>query len=83
METKEICTEIDLSKSIGIVETKYFTYEGKIKFESGVEFGPITIAYETYGELNSERNNTIMVFHALSGDAHAAGYYEEDKKPGW
>jgi homoserine O-acetyltransferase/O-succinyltransferase len=40
--------------------------------ESGEKFGPITIAYETYGELNSQKSNAILVVHALSGDAHAA-----------
>ena len=70
--------------SVGIVETKFHKIEEKIKFESGVEFGPITVAYETYGELNEEKDNAILVIHALTGDAHAAGYHSEnDKKPGW
>lgn len=70
--------------SIGIVETKYYTFEDKITLESGVEFSPITIAYETYGKLNSDRDNAILVIHALTGNAHAAGYNNEnDKKPGW
>jgi homoserine O-acetyltransferase len=72
------------AKDIGIVETKYCSFDEKIKFESGVEFGPVTIAYETYGELNDEKNNAILVVHALTGDAHAAGYHAgDDKKPGW
>jgi homoserine O-acetyltransferase len=41
--------------------------------ESGEKLGPITLAYETYGELNSQKSNGILVLHALSGDAHAAG----------
>ena len=41
--------------------------------ESGERLGPITLAYETYGQLDSERSNAILVVHALSGDAHAAG----------
>jgi homoserine O-acetyltransferase len=46
--------------------------------------GPITLAYETYGELNAARSNAILVCHAWSGDAHAAGHYSEgDDKPGW
>jgi homoserine O-acetyltransferase/O-succinyltransferase len=41
--------------------------------ESGEKLGPITLAYETYGELNPQKSNGILVLHALSGDAHAAG----------
>lgn len=75
---------INQENSVGIVETKYFSFDEKIKLENGLDFGPITIAYETYGELNEEKSNAILVLHALSGDAHAAGYNsEEDKKPGW
>jgi homoserine O-acetyltransferase/O-succinyltransferase len=51
--------------------------------ESGGKLGPITLAYETYGQLDSERSNAILVVHALSGDAHAAGFHEGDKNPGW
>ena len=70
--------------SVGIVETKFHTIEHKLKFDSGIEFGPITVAYETYGQLNEDCSNAILVIHALTGDAHAAGYHSEnDKKPGW
>jgi homoserine O-acetyltransferase len=41
--------------------------------ESGEKLGPITLAYETYGELNAEKSNVILVLHAFSGDAHVAG----------
>ncbi|MCX8028030.1 MAG: homoserine O-acetyltransferase [Thermodesulfovibrionales bacterium] len=71
---------------IGIVETKYFTFaegEDKITLSSGEKFGPITVAYETYGELNEDKSNAILILHALSGDAHAAGYHKGSKKPGW
>lgn len=67
-----------------IVQTEFYTIDKKIKFESGVEFGPVTVAYETYGRLNEAKDNAILVVHALTGDAHAAGYHSEnDKKPGW
>lgn len=75
---------INTEKSVGIVETKHFTIQEPIRLESGIDFSPVTVAYETYGELNQEKNNAILVLHALSGDAHAAGYHSpEDKKPGW
>ena len=52
--------------------------------ECGERLGPITLAYETYGTLNAEKNNAVLILHALSGDAHVAGYNStEDKKPGW
>ncbi len=60
------------------VETKFFTFaktpEDAFLLESGETFGPITLAYETYGELSPERDNAILVFHAFSGSQHAAGY---------
>lgn len=51
---------IDLDNNVGIVETKYYTIEEPIKFESGVEFSPITVAYETYGKLNENKDNAIF-----------------------
>jgi len=77
---------IDKDSNVGIVKTNYFKFAeppDEIILSSGEKFGPITIAYETYGKLNEEKNNTILVFHALTGDAHAAGFNSpEDKKPG-
>ncbi len=53
-------------------------------FEIGARLGPIDVAFETYGELNSDGTNCILVCHALTGSAHAAVYNsEEDKIPGW
>ncbi len=73
-----------INQSVGVVETKYFTIEKNITLECGEEFGPITVAYETYGRLNGKKDNAILVLHALTGDAHAAGYHSEtDVKPGW
>jgi len=66
----------------GNVETGYFTFDS-VKLENGGNFGPVTLAYETYGRLNKERSNAVLILHALSGDAHAAGFHKGDKKPGW
>jgi homoserine O-acetyltransferase/O-succinyltransferase len=52
--------------------------------ESGRTLGPVTIAYETYGRLNESKNNAVLVCHAFSGNAHAAGVHRpDDKNPGW
>jgi homoserine O-acetyltransferase len=73
--------------SVGIVETKYFTFAqppNELELECGRKLGPITLAYETYGTLSPARDNAILVLHALSGDAHAAGYHKPgEKNPGW
>lgn len=74
------------SESIGLVETKHITFAkppGELALASGERLGPITVAYETYGKLNAQASNTILVLHALSGDAHAAGFHEGDENPGW
>jgi len=73
-------------KSVGLVKTEYFTFAKpphELKLESGLSLGPITLAFETYGKLNKDKNNAILVLHALSGDAHAAGFHEDEKAPGW
>jgi len=73
--------------SVGIVEKQAFTFAQPpdvLALESGASIGPVTIAYETCGSLNKEKTNVILVVHALSGDAHMAGFHKpEDAKPGW
>jgi len=71
---------------LGIVETKYATFANapdELALESGQKLGPITLAYETYGALNEQKSNAVLIVHALSGDAHAAGFAAGDKDPGW
>lgn len=73
-------------KSVGLVKTEYYTFANLphgMKLESGRILGPVTLAYETYGRINKEKTNVILVCHALSGDAHAAGFHQGDKDPGW
>ena len=70
-------------ESVGIVETKYLNIEEPIELDSGKTLKNVTVAYETYGELNKEKSNAILICHALTGDAHAAGWHEGGKKPGW
>jgi homoserine O-acetyltransferase len=75
--------------SAGTSEKKLFTFAQppeEMTLESGARLGPITIAYETWGELSPARDNAVLVAHAFSGDSHAAGYYQDDPpgaKPGW
>jgi homoserine O-acetyltransferase len=55
-----------------------------MRLECGRSFGPITLAYETYGELSPAKDNAILILHALSGDAHAAGFnHPHERQPGW
>ena len=63
--------------SIGLVDTHTFTFAENEPFqlESGAVLQPVTLVYETYGQLNADRSNAILVLHALSGSAHAAGYH--------
>lgn len=75
-----------MNNNFGIIEPKYFTFAeppDKLFLESGQKCGPITLAYETYGELNSDKSNAVLIVHALSGDAHVAGFHPGDKDPGW
>ncbi|MBU1695213.1 MAG: homoserine O-acetyltransferase [Verrucomicrobia bacterium] len=68
-----------------IVKTQHAKFDRALKLQSGAVLEPpITLAYETYGTLNADRSNAILILHALSGDAHVAGRHgPDDKKPGW
>ena len=59
--------------SVGSVETHYLDLPQPVPLDCGRELHPVRVAYETYGTLSSDRDNVILVCHALSGDAHAAG----------
>ena len=72
--------------AIGVVQPEYFTFaeDEPFQLESGARLGPVTLAYETYGQRNADRSNAILIAHALSGSGHAAGYQSEnDPAPGW
>lgn len=60
--------------SVGTVETQYLDLPKPVRLDCGQELYPVRVAYETYGTLSPQRDNVILVCHALSGDAHAAGF---------
>src|SRR5277367_2468323 len=60
--------------SAGTVETQYLDLPEPVRLDCGRELHPVRVAYETYGALSPRRDNVILVCHALSGDAHAAGF---------
>src|SRR6202167_72545 len=59
--------------SVGAVETRYLDLPNPLRLDCGRELHPVCVAYENYGALSPEHDNVILVCHALSGDAHAAG----------
>ena len=68
--------------SVGTVETRYADLPEPVKLDCGRTLHPIRVAYETYGELSPQRDNVILVCHALSGDAHAAGFAKSPLEAG-
>jgi homoserine O-acetyltransferase len=70
-------------KSIGIVRSITYKIPGTFILESGKTLSGVRIEYEMYGKMNADKSNVILICHALTGDAHAAGFHEGDKKPGW
>jgi len=65
-----------------IVEAHVVRFDS-ISLDGGAALAPVDVAYETYGELNARKSNAILILHAFSGDAHAAGISPETGKPGW
>jgi homoserine O-acetyltransferase len=67
-------TPTTVAGSVGTVETRYLDLPAPVQLDCGRELHPVRVAYETYGTLSPARDNVILVCHALSGDAHAAGF---------
>jgi homoserine O-acetyltransferase len=72
------------SRSVGIVTPRVAHFDEPLLLACGRELSSFDLVYETYGELDPDRANAVLVCHALSGHHHAAGYQSEgDRKPGW
>ena len=56
---------------------------GPVKLDSGTHFAPVEFAYETYGQLNADKSNAILICHALTGDQYLASTHPVTGKPGW
>ncbi len=72
-----------MSDSILVAKPSKITLKGELNLECGKTLKHIEMVYETYGSLNDDASNGILICHALSGNHHAAGTYDGDKRPGW
>src|SRR5512135_2071357 len=70
--------------SVGIVIPQTARFDQPLTLRSGAVLPGFELVYETYGQLNADKSNAILICHALSGTHHVAGYHsEQDKRPGW
>ncbi len=75
---------IDVVGSVGIVTPQTFHFAEPLTLECNRTLPAFDLIFETYGTLNSDKSNAILICHALSGSHHAAGFYsDDDKKAGW
>ena len=73
-----------MESSVGVVSAQRASFEVPLTFSSGAVLPRFDLVYETYGKLNSDRSNAVLVCHALSGHHHVAGHYVDDtKNVGW
>ena len=73
-------------RSLGLVETQrvvLFTEDDPLVLDSGETLFPVEVAYETYGERTTGDGNVVVICHALTGDANAAGHHGDPDRPGW
>ncbi|MEI6624773.1 MAG: homoserine O-acetyltransferase [Thermoleophilia bacterium] len=74
------------ARSLGLVETQrvvLFTEDNPLVLDSGETLAPVEVAYETYGERTASDDNVVVICHALTGDANAAGHHGDPTHPGW
>ncbi len=72
-----------IKETVGTVTTEQFHHPSPLVLEGGGTLPSFSLAYETYGRLSNEKNNAILLCHALSGDAHVAGLHPGAEKSGW
>ncbi len=84
MSTEPQIPDTPTVESVGLVTPQSMTFDEPLPLRSGRTLDHYTLVYETYGTLNADASNAILICHALSGHHHAAGYHSpEDSKPGW
>lgn len=84
MSTQSAAPSSSTVHSVGIVEPQTFYCDAPITLASGDTLPAYQLVYETYGTLNADNSNAVLICHALTGDHHAAGrHHPDDKKPGW
>ena len=70
--------------SVGIVTSQKVKFDNPLYLKSGAVLDSYELVYETYGELNKDKSNAVLICHALSSNHHIAGYYADDSKSiGW
>ena len=82
-DTQSSSSQQFAANSLGIVESQKLNFDEPFTLACGRTLQSHEIVYESYGELNADKSNAVLICHALSGHHHAAGYHEGDKKPGW
>jgi homoserine O-acetyltransferase len=71
-------------QSVGVVQPQLLRFDDPLKFRSGAVLDSYELMYETYGTLNAQRSNAVLVCHALNASHHVAGHYAGDpKSAGW
>lgn len=76
--------EVTMSDSVGIVTPQAFHFSQALPLQNGSQIADYTLMVETYGELNADKSNAVLICHALNASHHVAGYYADDPKNiGW